>query len=148
MRNLNKRSQENFEELTESNEEEVLETTRKEVMTLMKKTIRPEFLNRIDEVIMFTPLTKNEIHDIVSLMFGQVKKMLAKNGISIELTEQAVDRLAEIGYDPQFGARPLKRVIQKEVLNSLSKMILAGKVTGDHKILVDVNGDEFIFKNE
>lgn len=140
--------QENFEELTESNEEEVLETTRKEVMTLMKKTIRPEFLNRIDEVIMFTPLTKNEIHDIVSLMFGQVKKMLAKNGISIELTEQAVDRLAEIGYDPQFGARPLKRVIQKEVLNSLSKMILAGKVTGDHKILVDVNGDEFIFKNE
>lgn len=140
--------QERFAKLTEENAEMVIEETRVEVMSLLKKTIRPEFLNRIDDIIMFTPLTKNEIHGIVSLMFKQVKKMLAKNNVSIDLTEKAIDKLAEIGYDPQFGARPLKRVIQKEVLNELSKMILAGKVTSDKKIVVDVAGDKFIFINE
>lgn len=140
--------QERFANLTEQNTEEVIEETRVEVMGLLKKTIRPEFLNRIDDIIMFTPLTKSEIHEIVSLMFNQVKKMLAKNNVSIELTDKAIDKLAEIGYDPQFGARPLKRVIQKEVLNELSKMILAGKVTSDKKIVVDVDGDKFVFINE
>jgi ATP-dependent Clp protease ATP-binding subunit ClpB len=140
--------QERFANLTEENTEEVIEDTRVEVMSLLKKTIRPEFLNRIDDIIMFTPLTKNEIHGIVSLMFKQVKKMLAKNNVSIDLTDKAVDKLAEIGYDPQFGARPLKRVIQKEVLNELSKMILAGQVSSDKKIVVDVDGDKFIFINE
>ncbi len=117
-------------------------------MTLMKKTIRPEFLNRIDEVIMFTPLTKDEIHDIVNLMFDGVKKMLLKNNLNIDITENAITKLAEIGYDPQYGARPLKRVIQKEVLNKLSKMILAGKVSSENEIIVDYREDDgFKFEN-
>jgi ATP-dependent Clp protease ATP-binding subunit ClpB len=139
--------QENFSKLTDSNKEEIVESTRKQVMELLKKTIRPEFLNRIDEIIMFTPLDKGEIHDIVRLMFRVVQKMLAKNNIKIEITEKAVDKLAELGYDPQFGARPLKRVIQREVLNELSKMILAGKVSSDKKIIIDVDGDKFLFRN-
>jgi len=140
--------QERFAGLTDENREQVIESTRKEVMTLMKKSIRPEFLNRIDEIIMFTPLTKKEIHDIVGLLFRQVKKMLEKNNIRIDITDNAVTKLAEIGYDPQFGARPLKRVIQKEVLNELSKMILAGTVSSDHTIIIDTDGDKFVFKNE
>ncbi|NOX86598.1 MAG: ATP-dependent chaperone ClpB [Chlorobi bacterium] len=140
--------QERFANLTDENREQVIEGTRKEVMTLLKKTIRPEFLNRIDEVIMFTPLTRAEIHDIVRLMFNQVQKMLEKNNIKIDITDQAVTKLAEIGYDPQFGARPLKRVIQKKVLNELSKMILAGQVSSEHTIMVDVEGDNFVFRNE
>ncbi len=140
--------QERFAGLTDENREQVIEGTRKEVMTLLKKTIRPEFLNRIDEIIMFTPLTKAEVHDIVKLMFDQVRKMLEKNNIKLDITDEAVIKLAEIGYDPQFGARPLKRVIQKEVLNELSKMILAGEVSSEHTILVDVEGDKFVFRNK
>ncbi len=140
--------QERFANLTDENREQVIEVTRKEVMALLKKTIRPEFLNRIDEIIMFTPLTKAEIHDIVRLMFNEVKKMLLKNNIRINITDEAVTKLAQIGYDPQFGARPLKRVIQKEVLNELSKMILAGEVSSEHEIVVGVDGDSFVFKNE
>jgi len=140
--------QERIENLTDQNREQVVEGTRKEVMTLLKKTIRPEFLNRIDEVIMFTPLTKDEIHDIVDLMFDGVKKMLLKNNLNIDITEHAVTKLAEIGYDPQYGARPLKRVIQKEVLNKLSKMILAGKVSSENEIMIDYREDDgFTFEN-
>jgi ATP-dependent Clp protease ATP-binding subunit ClpB len=139
--------QERFSKMTEENEEEVVEKTRQEVFELLKKTIRPEFLNRVDEIIMFKPLSKNEIRDIVKLQFELVKKMLEKNGIQLEITEKAIDQLAKIGYDPQFGARPLKRVMQRKVLNELSKMILAGKVEKDHKILIDVENDEFVFKN-
>jgi len=140
--------QDNFSKLTESNEDEVLESTRLEVMSLLKKTIRPEFLNRIDEIIMFTPLNKKEIHNIVGLMFRQVQKMILKNNIHIDITEEAINKLAELGYDPQYGARPLKRVIQKSVLNELSKMILAGDVSSDKKILVDVEGNSIIFTNK
>ena len=140
--------QERFAGLTDENREQVIEGTRKEVMTLLKKTIRPEFLNRVDEIIMFTPLTKAEVHDIVGLMFKLVQKMLEKNNIKLDITDEAVTKLAEIGYDPQFGARPLKRVIQKEVLNELSKMILAGKVSPEHTIVVDVEGDDFVFRNK
>jgi len=139
--------QENFSRLTDTNKEVIVENTRKQVMDLLKKTIRPEFLNRIDEIIMFTPLDKDEIHDIVGLMFRTVQKMLEKNSIRIQITDEAIDKLAEMGYDPQFGARPLKRVIQREVLNELSKMILAGEVSSDKKIIIDVQGDKFIFKN-
>jgi len=140
--------QKRMENLTDQNREQVVEGTRKEVMTLLKKTIRPEFLNRIDEVIMFTPLTKDEIHDIVNLMFDGVKKMLLKNNFNIDITENAITKLAEIGYDPQYGARPLKRVIQKEVLNKLSKMILAGKVSSENEIIVDYREDDgFKFEN-
>lgn len=140
--------QENFSKLNDNNEDEVVTGTREEVMYLLKKTIRPEFLNRIDEIIMFTPLNRGEIRNIVGLMFGQVQKMLAKNGVKIDITEKAIDKLAELGYDPQFGARPLKRVIQKSVLNELSKMILAGQVSSDKKILIDDDEGTFVFTNE
>ncbi len=139
--------QENFSRLTEKNEEEVVEKTRNEVFELLKKTIRPEFLNRVDEIIMFKPLTRDEIRGIVKLQFERTQKMLAKNNITLEITEDAVDKLAQMGYDPQFGARPLKRVIQREVLNELSKMILAGKVNTEKPIRIEVQGDRFVFVN-
>ena len=138
---------ENFSHLTESNEQQVVEKTRNEVFELLKKTIRPEFLNRIDEIIMFKPLSRDEIHGIVKLQFDRVKQMLVKNGIQLEITDNAITKLAEMGYDPQFGARPLKRVIQREVLNELSRMILAGKVNAEKPIRVDVKGDDFVFEN-
>jgi len=139
--------QERFSKMTEANEEEVVEKTREEVFELLKKTIRPEFLNRIDEIIMFKPLSRSEIHGIVKLQFEMVKAMLAKNGLHLEISDAAINKLSNAGYDPQFGARPLKRVIQRMVLNELSKMILAGKVEKDHKILIDVEDDELVFKN-
>ncbi|UBM62251.1 ATP-dependent chaperone ClpB [Candidatus Sulfidibacterium hydrothermale] len=139
--------QENFSHLKENNEQEVIEKTRNEVFELLKKTIRPEFLNRIDEIIMFKPLTRDEIHGIVKLQFNRIQQMLAKNGIQLEITDNAIQKLAEMGYDPQFGARPLKRVIQREVLNELSKMILAGKVNAEKPIRIDVKGDDFVFEN-
>ena len=139
--------QERFSKMTEANEEEVVEKTREEVFELLKKTIRPEFLNRIDEIIMFKPLSRNEIHDIVKLQFEMVKTMLAKNGLHLEISDAAINKLSNAGYDPQFGARPLKRVIQRMVLNELSKMILAGKIEKDHKILIDMEGDNLVFKN-
>ncbi len=140
--------QENFSKLTDENEGKVIDDTRMEVMSLLKKTIRPEFLNRIDEIIMFTPLNKKEIRDIVGLMFRQVQEMLTKNNIKVEITDRAVDLLASLGYDPQFGARPLKRVIQRNVLNALSKMILAGEVSSDKIIVIDHDNGTFIFTNE
>ncbi|MEE4259429.1 MAG: ATP-dependent chaperone ClpB [Bacteroidales bacterium] len=140
--------QENFSKLTDENEGKVIDDTRMEVMSLLKKTIRPEFLNRIDEIIMFTPLNKKEIRDIVGLMFRQVQEMLTKNNIKVEITDRAVDLLASLGYDPQFGARPLKRVIQRNVLNALSKMILAGEVSSDKIIVIDHDNSTFIFTNE
>lgn len=140
--------QEKTENLSDSNREEVIDETRVQVMDLLKKTIRPEFLNRIDEIIMFTPLTKDEILDIVNLMFNTVKKMLNNNNVEIDITEEALKKLAELGYDPQFGARPLKRVIQKKVLNELSKMILAGKISPQEEILIDYQKDDFVFINK
>ncbi len=139
--------QERFSTLTEENEYELVKDTRKEVMNLLRQEIRPEFLNRIDEIIMFTPLNKKEIREIVSLMFKQVQSMLAKKNIELILSEKAIEKLTEMGYDPQYGARPLKRVIQKSVLNELSKMILANKVNTDQPISIDTDGDIFIFNN-
>jgi ATP-dependent Clp protease ATP-binding subunit ClpB len=139
--------QENFSQLNESNEQEVVDRTRNEVFELLKKTIRPEFLNRIDEIIMFKPLSRDEIHGIVKLQFERTREMLSKNGFNLEITDEAVNKLAAMGYDPQFGARPLKRVIQREVLNKLSKMILAGKVDAEKPIRIDVEGERFAFKN-
>ncbi len=139
--------QENFGQLNESNEQEVVDRTRNEVFELLKKTIRPEFLNRIDEIIMFKPLSRDEIHGIVKLQFERTREMLSKNGFNLEITDEAVNKLAAMGYDPQFGARPLKRVIQREVLNKLSKMILAGKVNAEKPIRIDVEGERFAFKN-
>jgi ATP-dependent Clp protease ATP-binding subunit ClpB len=139
--------QENFESMTESNKDEILAKTKIEVFELLKKNIRPEFLNRIDETIMFTPLTRENVHKIVELQFGGVSKMLKENDIKLSATDEAIDWLAQLGFDPQFGARPVKRVIQKRVLNELSKQILAGKVHKDSEIVLDLNKTELVFKN-
>jgi ATP-dependent Clp protease ATP-binding subunit ClpB len=115
---------------------------------LLKQSIRPEFLNRIDEIIMFTPLSRDNIRGIVDIQFGVLQGMLAHQGITITATDIALDWLGEIGYDPQFGARPLKRVIQREVLNELSKEILKGTITSESVIKLDLNKKkEFVFEN-
>ncbi len=139
--------QDNFKSLDEDNRDEVIAKTKNELFELLKQTIRPEFLNRIDELIMFTPLNRNEIRDIVSLQFRHVQDTLAEMGIQIEASSDALDWLAELGYDPQFGARPLKRVIQKRILNELSKEILAGKIDRDSKIKLDMFDHQFVFLN-
>lgn len=138
---------ENCENLTDKNREEVLENTKNEVFELLKQTIRPEFLNRIDELIMFTPLQESEIRDIVELQIKQVQKLLERNGVQLEVTQSAVDLFAREGYDPQFGARPVKRVLQRMLLNELSKQIIAGTINTDKPIRVDVAEDEIVFAN-
>lgn len=137
----------NFAKMTEENKFETIEKTKDEVLEMLKQTIRPEFLNRIDEIIMFTPLNKNEINEIVGLQLNSVKKMLATNGIQLEITPNALEYLAEEGYDPEFGARPVKRVIHRQVLNRLSKDILGQKVDKDRPIIIDVEGEELKFTN-
>ena len=138
---------ERFEHLTPNNREEVIGRTRDEVMEMLKKSIRPEFLNRIDEIIMFTPLDEEQIHQIVTMQLAGVKKMLAKNGITLEATDAAVTLIARAGYDPEFGARPVKRAIQSMVLNQLSKDIIASKVNRDRPIIIDAEGSDLVFKN-
>ncbi|MBD5217599.1 MAG: ATP-dependent chaperone ClpB [Bacteroidales bacterium] len=138
---------ENFSKMTKENREETIEKTKQDVLDLLKQTIRPEFLNRIDEIVMFTPLDKKEIQEIVDLQVRSVQKMLASNGVSLEITKAALELLAEDGYDPEFGARPVKRTIQRMVLNQLSKDILAQKVDREHPIIIDREGDELVFKN-
>lgn len=140
--------QDNFKNLDEDNHDEIVAKTKNELFELLKQTIRPEFLNRIDELIMFTPLNRNEIRNIVSLQFKHVQDTLAEMGITMEASTEALDWLAELGYDPQFGARPLKRVIQKRILNELSKELLAGKVEKDSKIKLDMFDHQFVFLNE
>jgi ATP-dependent Clp protease ATP-binding subunit ClpB len=140
--------QANFEDVTEKNREDVMERTKVEVMDLLKQTIRPEFLNRIDEVILFQPLLKGEIKGIIRIQLESLRKMVAKNGIDLQFSDYALDYLAENGFDPQFGARPLKRLIQKEIVNQLSKKILAGDVDKDHPVLVDVFDGVVVFRNE
>ncbi len=140
--------QESFEKITDENYFEVLESTKEEVLALLKKSVRPEFINRIDEIIMFRPLTKGDIRKIVEIQFKQVQKRLKDSGIKLNITDTALDRLAKLGFDPQFGARPLKRVIQREILNELSKQILSGKVNKDSEIFVElVNEVDFKFVN-
>ncbi len=139
--------QENFRFLEDGDRDAIIAKTKNDLFELLRKTIRPEFLNRIDEIIMFTPLNRDEISDIVKLQFKQVQQTLAEMGITIEASEEALDWLAQLGYDPQFGARPLKRVIQKRVLNELSKQILAGKVDKDSKIKLDMFDNQFVFMN-
>jgi ATP-dependent Clp protease ATP-binding subunit ClpB len=141
--------QDSFERMDGGNHEEVLATTKNKVFELLKKTIRPEFLNRIDEIIMFQPLTREDVRHIVELQFQSIQKMLAQNEIAITATEKSIDWLAQLGYDPQYGARPLKRVLQKRVMNELSKQILAGKINKEDHIELDVDKNhEFVFRNE
>lgn len=139
--------QENFKDLDDDNRDEIIAKTKNELFELLRQTIRPEFLNRIDELIMFTPLNRNELRDIVTLQFKGVQHTLAEMGIQIEASEEALDWLAQLGYDPQFGARPLKRVIQKRILNELSKSILSGRVDKDSKIKLDMFDNQFVFIN-
>lgn len=138
---------ERFEHLNAQNRAEVIEKTQNEVFNLLKAQMRPEFLNRIDEIIMFTPLDENEIAQIVRLQVSTVAKMLSKNGITLEATDAAVAFLAKAGYDPEFGARPVKRVIQNMVLNKLSKDIIAQNIDRDKPIVIDCVGDELVFRN-
>ena len=137
----------NFAKMTAENREETIEKTKDEVIELLKQQIRPEFLNRIDEIIMFTPLDEAEIEEIVGLQIKSIQKMLATNGISLEVTPAALKFLAEEGYDPEFGARPVKRVIHRMVLNQLSKDILAQKVDRARPIIIDYDGNDIVFKN-
>lgn len=140
--------QERFNELTSDNQEEIEAKTKREVFDLLKTTIRPEFLNRIDELIMFKPLGRDEIRGIVDIQFESLRKMLAEQGIVIKASQAALDWLGEIGYDPSFGARPLKRAIQREVLNILSKEILSGTVSSSDTIELDIDTNKkFVFKN-
>ena len=138
---------ENFEKMTQANHDEVVEKTKAQVLELLKKSIRPEFLNRIDDIIMFTPLSEQEIRQIVTLQLNAVKKMLAQNNVTLDFTDRALAFLSEKGYDPQFGARPVKRVIQKLVLNELSKELLGGKVNKERPITIDFDGNKLVFRN-
>ncbi|MCH5230629.1 MAG: ATP-dependent chaperone ClpB [Muribaculaceae bacterium] len=139
---------ENFANMKEGEREEVIYKTKQDVMDLLKMKIRPEFLNRIDEIVMFTPLNKKEIQEIVDLQVKGVQKMLASNGVTLEVTPAALELLAEDGYDPEFGARPVKRTIQRMVLNQLSKDILSQKVDREHPIKIDRKGEDLVFTNE
>tara|TARA_B110000971_G_scaffold210252_1_gene237257 strand:- start:480 stop:1841 length:1362 start_codon:yes stop_codon:yes gene_type:complete len=141
--------QERFSEITDKNVDEIEARTKVEVFELLKKSIRPEFLNRIDEIMMFKPLTRENIRGIVDIQFVGLQKMLKTQGIEITASSKALDWLGEIGYDPQFGARPLKRAIQREVLNKLSKDILSGVIKPDSIIKMDINEKkEFVFEND
>ena len=133
--------------LSEANRDEVLDETRQKVMDMLKQTIRPEFLNRIDETIMFLPLTKQEIAEVVRLQMRSVGRMLAEQGFKIDVSDDAIALLADLGYDPEFGARPVKRAIQRYVLNDLSKKILAEEVSRDKPILIDALDGKLVFRN-
>lgn len=140
--------QEAFEGVNERNLETATEKAKTEVMNLLRQTIRPEFLNRVDEIIMFQPLLKKEIRGIVNIQLNNLRKLVTANGIDLRFSEYTVDYLAENGFDPQFGARPLKRLIQKEIVNQLSKKILAGDIDRSHPVLVDVFDGVVVFRNE
>jgi ATP-dependent Clp protease ATP-binding subunit ClpB len=140
--------QEAFENVNESNVEEATEKAKVEVMNLLRQTVRPEFLNRVDEIIMFHPLLKKEIRNIINIQLKQLGHLVAENNIHLTFSDYLVDFLAENGYDPQFGARPLKRLIQKEIVNQLSKRILAGDIDKSKPVLVDVFDGTVVFRNE
>ncbi|SEW41289.1 ATP-dependent chaperone ClpB [Chitinophaga arvensicola] len=139
--------QENFENINDGNRDEIVDKTKDEVMTLLKQTIRPEFLNRVDEVIMFQPLMRSEIKGIINIQLQQLKDMVAKNGMILEFSDYALEYLSVQGYDPQFGARPLKRLIQKEIINLLSKKILAGDIDKSKPVLIDVFDGVVVIRN-
>ncbi len=140
--------QENFNGMDESNKEKILAKTKSEVYELLKRSIRPEFLNRIDEVIMFEPLSREDVTQIVKIQFDHISKQLAEQQVRLSATDEAIEWLAQLGYDPQFGARPVKRVMQKQVLNELSKQILSGRISKDQEIVLDMFDNTFVFRNK
>ncbi len=139
--------QQNFEEVNETNLEDVVETTKVQVMDLLRQTLRPEFLNRVDDVIMFHPLMRKEIRGIIKIQLNGIKKQLSKQGIELEFSDYALDYLVENGFDPQYGARPLKRVIQKEIINLLSKKIIGGEIDKSKPVLIDVFDGMVVMRN-
>ncbi len=140
--------QDAFEGVTEKNVEEATAKARTEVIQLLRQTIRPEFLNRVDEIIMFAPLLKKEIRAVIRIQLNNLQKLIAESGIQLAFTDYALDFLAENGFDPQFGARPLKRLIQKEIVNALSKKILSGTIDKSRPVVVDVFDGLVVFRNE
>lgn len=141
--------QDNYADRDNYSDEEVFERTKAEVTELLKKTLRPEFINRIDEIVMFQPLSKREIKDIIKLQINHLNEMLAQQNIKVEFTKYALDLLAELGYEPLYGARPLKRVIQKQILNEISKIILEDSMNKDRTIVVDtLEENKFAFFNK
>jgi ATP-dependent Clp protease ATP-binding subunit ClpB len=140
--------QENFGDVTEKNKDEVVERTKVEVMNRLRETIRPEFLNRVDEIILFQPLMRSEIRGIIKIQLEGLKQLVGQSGIQLRFTDYLIDYLAENGFDPQFGARPLKRLIQKEIVNQLSKKILSGEIDKSHPVLVDVFDGVVVFRND
>ena len=140
--------QENFENLDMAKRDQVTASTKIDVLGLLKQHVRPEFLNRIDEIIMFTPLDKNEVKKIVALQLQGLTKLLTEKGISMTYTDEALESISNQGFDPQFGARPIKRVIQRKVLNELSKEILSGKINIESNILLDAFDDELVFRKK
>ena len=141
--------QDNYADRDNYSDEEVFERTKAEVIDLLKKTLKPEFINRVDEIVMFQPLSKREIKNIIKLQVNQLNDLLGQQNIKVEFTKYALDQLAELGYDPVYGARPLKRVIQKKILNELSKIILGGTLKTDETIMVDsLEEGKFAFFNK
>ena len=140
--------QDAFEDVNETNVEEKTAQSKLEVMALLKQTIRPEFLNRVDDIIMFSPLLRKQMASIVQIQLKQLKSLVAENGMQIEFTDYLVEYLSEQGFDMQFGARPLKRLIQKLVVNELSKQILSGAIDKSKKVLIDIFDGVVVFRNE
>ena len=138
---------ENFSTINQENHDVVVEKTKNEVLNMLKSTIRPEFLNRIDEIIMFEPLKQSEIAQVVRIQMESLVKMLKNNSVQLQFTDAAVNLIAELGFDPEFGARPVKRVIQRQVLDVLSKRLLAGIVNHDAPIIIDAKDGALEFKN-
>jgi len=140
--------QDSFENMTNTNKAEIIEKTKTQVFELLKQTIRPEFLNRIDELVMFVPLDESQIEAIVRLQISLIQKNLKENNVKLEMTEAAIHFIAAEGFDPQFGARPVKRAIQKYVLNDLSRQLISGAVHNDQVIVVDYDGNRLVFRNK
>jgi len=139
---------ENIRNMSGTNKAQVMEETRRQVMDLLQRTIRPEFLNRVDEIIMFTPLDSGQIREIVKLQFEHIRRLLEDKQVEIVLDDDALDWIARVGFDPVYGARPIKRVMQREVLNELSKQLIAGTINKDSTIHVGVENDHIVFRNE
>jgi len=140
--------QENFEKITDANRDEVIAKTKTELFEILKKSIRPEFLNRIDEVIMFEPLSRHYMNDIVRIQLQSVIKSLAAQDIKMTASDEAIEWISQLGFDPQFGARPVKRVIQRQVLNELSKQLLADTIQKDKEIVLDMFDNKLVFRNK
>ena len=140
-------NQDGFENLKDLPSEDLLEKIKDRVMDLLRKNIRPEFLNRVDDIVMFKPLTQLQVEEVVQLQIMLMKQTLKNKGVSIDITEPAVKWLAKIGFDPQYGARPVKRIIQKYIMNELSRRIIGGNIDKDKKVVIDLKNDQLIFEN-